>query len=140
MIKISERVKEFCEKEELVRIAYADSEGELHIVPVWFAEVDGFWCFGTYTSSLKTRSLLQQPNAGWVVDGGENRNYKGATFSGSAESIGDQATRVKVYQALGMKYFGSVDHPEFVKLYGQPDDAATTYFRLKPKTGSSWEY
>jgi hypothetical protein len=140
MVKISESVKEFCYKQELARIGYEDGKGEIHVVPVWFVDVDGFYCFGTETSSLKTGSLLRKPNAGWVIDGGENRKYRGASFSGRAEGIEDQATRAKVYQALGMKYFGSVDNPKFIDIYGTEDDPAATYFRLMPETATSWEY
>jgi len=140
MIKVSESVKEFCDKQELMRIGYEDAQGELHLVPVWFVEVDGFYFFGTYTGSLKSRSLLGKPNAGWVIDGGENRKYKGATFTGAVESVEDRQTRGRVYNALGLKYYGTVDDPKFVEIYGQQDDAATTYFKLKPKSASSWEY
>src|SRR6516165_7628754 len=140
MNNISGSFKEFCDKQELLRIGYEDAEGEVHVVPVWFAEVERFYCFGTDTSSLKCRSLLGKPKAGWVIDGGENRKYKGATFSGRAEGIEDGALRAKAYQALGVKYFGSVDHPGFLELYGQQDDRTTTYFRLNPTTESSWEY
>jgi nitroimidazol reductase NimA-like FMN-containing flavoprotein (pyridoxamine 5'-phosphate oxidase superfamily) len=140
MRKIPESIKEFCDKQELVRIGYEDNEGGLHVVPVWFAEVDGSYCFGTEADSLKSRSLLHRPDAGWVIDGGENRKYKGASFSGRAEHVEDKATRAKTYRALGKKYFGSVDHPKFIEIYGAQDDPASTYFRLKPKSVSSWEY
>lgn len=140
MTNISARIKDFCDKQELLRIGYQDQAGELHIVPVWFADVDGFYCLGTDTGSLKARSLLSNPIAGWVVDGGENRKYKGAAFSGRAESISSQDARARVYQALALKYFGSADDPEFVELYGKPDNPATMYFRLNPKSVSSWEY
>jgi len=140
MIEISDSLKEFCDKQELVRIGYEDAKGNFRVVPVWFAEVDGSYCFGTEANSLKSRSLLHHPGAGWVIDGGENRKYRGASFSGRAERIEDKATRAKTYRALGMKYFESVDHPKFVEIYGQQDDPAAIYFKLKPKTASSWEY
>src|SRR5262245_29627334 len=130
MKKIPKSIKEFCDKQELVRIGYEDAEGELHLVPVWFVDVDGFYCFGTETESLKSRSLQHTPRAGWVIDGGENRKYRGASFSGQAEVVGDKATRGKIYRGLGMKYFGSVDDPKFIEIYGKQDDAAATYFRL----------
>ena len=140
MVKLSKNIKAFCDEQELVRIGYEDTEGDLHVVPVWFVDLDGFYCFGTETDSLKSRSLRQKPDAGWVIDGGENRKYKGASFSGRAEAIAEKATRAKVYKALGMKYFGTVDHPKFLEIYGEQDDPAATYFRLNPKTVSSWEY
>jgi len=140
MIEISDSLKEFCAKQELVRIGYEDAKGNFRVVPVWFAEVDGFYCFGTETNSLKSRSLLRNPNAGWVIDGGENRKYRGSSFSGRAEAIMDEQVRARVYRALGTKYFGSVDHPKFIEIYGKQDDAAATYFRLNPKTASPWEH
>ena len=140
MKKIPDSINEFCDKQELVRIGYQDEDGELHVVPVWFAEVDGAYCFGTEASSLKSRSLVHNPGVGWVIDGGENRKYRGASFSGRAELVEDRATRDRTYRALGMKYFGSVDHPKFIEIYGQQDDAAAIYFKLKPKTVSFWEY
>jgi nitroimidazol reductase NimA-like FMN-containing flavoprotein (pyridoxamine 5'-phosphate oxidase superfamily) len=140
MKKIPDSIKEFCDKQELVRVGYEDEDGELHVVPVWFVEVDGSYCFGTEAGSLKTRSLIHNPEAGWVIDGGENRKYRGASFSGRAERIEDKAALAKTYRALGMKYFGSVEHPKFIEIYGEQNDTAAIYFKLKPKTASFWEY
>ena len=140
MVKISPRLKEFCDKQELLRFAYTDENGYPRAVPVWFALVGDYYYMGTGASSPKAKALNRDSRAGWVIDGGDNRRYLGVSFVGRAEEVTDARLRADVYNALGTKYFGSADHEKFVEIYGKVDDPATVYYRLKPDGGSSWEY
>ena len=133
-------LKEFIEKEELLRVAYLDSKGYPRVVPVWFVVKDEQYYFGTGATSPKAKALEKDPRAGWVIDGGEHYIYKGASMCGRAEKLDERELVAEIYRQLGMKYFGSADHPEFVKIYGQADDKETVYFRLRPEDGTSWEY
>jgi hypothetical protein len=54
--------------------------------------------------------------------------------------IGATSERARVYRALGEKYFGAADHPDFVETFGHVDDADTVYVRLVPEDGLTWEY
>ena len=139
MKELSSELKELCEKQELMRLAYTDSRGYPHAVPVWYVIIDGDYYMGTYRNSEKWKSIEQNPRAGWVIDAGQNPKYKGVSMYGSAEEVtGEQAALV--YNQLGKKYFGTADDPGFKQIYGEVDDAKTGYLRLKPEGVFSWEY
>jgi nitroimidazol reductase NimA-like FMN-containing flavoprotein (pyridoxamine 5'-phosphate oxidase superfamily) len=140
MVKMSPRLKEFSDRQELLRLAYIDENGYPRAVPLWFAHVGDYYYMGTGASSPKAKALHRDSRAGWVIDGGDNRRYLGVSYVGRAEEVTDARLRADVYNALGTKYFGSADHAKFVEIYGKVDDAATVYFCLKPDAGSSWEY
>ncbi|HYM00387.1 MAG TPA: pyridoxamine 5'-phosphate oxidase family protein [Blastocatellia bacterium] len=140
MKELSEKLKEFCEKAELMRLSYVDKNGGPHAVPIWFTALEGCYYFGTYSTALKTKALKSNPKAGWVIDDGERPRYWGASFSGHVEEVNDATLRELIYKRLGEKYYGNTEDEEFIKVYGLADDANTTYFKLVPEIQTSWEY
>lgn len=140
MKELSPTLKQFCETQELLRLSYIDSKGYPHVLPVWFVVIDDDYYVGTGATSAKWKSLQRNPRTGWVVDGGTKAGYKGASIHGIAEEVTDAALRARVYEALGIKYFESVDHPKFIEIFGAVDDTETVYLKLKANDGISWEY
>jgi nitroimidazol reductase NimA-like FMN-containing flavoprotein (pyridoxamine 5'-phosphate oxidase superfamily) len=140
MHEISARIQELSDKQGLMRLSYLAVNGYPKVVPVWFARVDHFYYVGTEATSAKSKAIQRDPRAGWVIDGGENHRFWGASYSGRLEEVSDAAIKARAYSALGEKYFSSSDDPEFVKIYGKVDDPATVYFRLVPETVYSWDY
>ena len=139
MKELSQELKELCEKQELMRLAYTDSRGYARAVPVWYVIMDGDYYMGTYRNSEKWKSITQNPRVGWVIDAGQNPKYKGVSLHGSAEeATGEQVA--SVYNELGKKYFGTTHDPTFKQIYGEVDNAETGYLRLKPEGVFSWEY
>ena len=100
----------------------------------------GAYYVGTYTTSAKSRAIKREPRIGWVIDGGDKPKYRGVSFYGQALEVNDPQEREAVYRALGDKYFGTTDDPTFLEIYGQVDDEQTSYLRLTPEDGTSWEY
>ena len=140
MKEMSPTLKEFCEEQELMRVAYIDGRGYPRAVPVWFVVIEDDYYFGTDRTSVKWKALERDSRIGWVIDGGPNGKYKGASVYGQAEEVLDPGLRAKIYEALGVKYFGSADHPEFIKIYGEAGNTETVYLRLEPEDGLFWEY
>ena len=139
MKELSSEMKEFCEQQELMRLAYTDGNGYARAVPVWYVIMGGDYYMGTYRNSEKWKSITKNPRVGWVIDAGQNPKYKGASFYGSAEEVtGDGVA--SVYNELGKKYFGTADDPAYKQIYGEVDDEKTGYLRLKPEGFFSWEY
>jgi nitroimidazol reductase NimA-like FMN-containing flavoprotein (pyridoxamine 5'-phosphate oxidase superfamily) len=139
MKELSESLKEFCAKQELLRLAYTGEGSYPRAVPVWFVVIGDDYCIGTYKTSAKSKAIERDPRVGWVIDGGEKPAYKGVSMYGrAAEIVGDE--RERVYRELGMKYFGTTDNSVFKEIYGEADDSQTIYLRLKPEGGNSWEY
>jgi nitroimidazol reductase NimA-like FMN-containing flavoprotein (pyridoxamine 5'-phosphate oxidase superfamily) len=139
MKELSESLRAFIQTQELMRLAYISGDYP-RVVPVWFVIIDGDYVFGTYRSMAKWKAIQKNPRIGWVIDGGPMDGYKGASFYGRAEEITDRDECVRIYRALGEKYFGAPDHPKFIEIYGPQDNEDTAYLRLKVEDGFTWEY
>ena len=140
MKRLSKTLREFCEKQHLLRLAYLGDDGYPRVVPLWFVKTRGKYCVGTGASSAKWRAIKRDSRVGWVIDGGKPSQYKGVSEYGNAVEITNRRFRASVYRALSVKYFRRADHPSFVAIYGEVDDPETVYFSLEPDDGFSWEY
>lgn len=136
---LSPTLQAFCRQEELLRLAYLDRTGHPRVVPLWFVMLEGEYYVGTGASSAKWKAMQRDAHIGWVIDGGTRNHYKGASLRGHVEEVRDAAGRARVYEALGKKYYGATDHPEFIKTFGSVDDAETVYLRLVPEGSLTWE-
>jgi nitroimidazol reductase NimA-like FMN-containing flavoprotein (pyridoxamine 5'-phosphate oxidase superfamily) len=123
-----------------LRLAYLDRRGYPRVVPVWFVMSDGAYYVGIGSSSAKWKAIQRDARLGWVIDGGAPGNYKGASMRGRAEAVRDGAARTRIHTALGLKYYGSAEHPRFIEIFGQADDPETIYLRLVPEDSLTWEY
>jgi nitroimidazol reductase NimA-like FMN-containing flavoprotein (pyridoxamine 5'-phosphate oxidase superfamily) len=137
---LSPTLQAFCEHEELLRLAYLDRQGFPRVVPVWFVMIDSAYYVGTGTASAKWRAMQRDARIGWVIDGGPRSGYKGASLRGYAEEVRDATMRARVYEALGGKYFSTLDQAKLIEIFGRVDDPETVYLRLMPEDGRTWEY
>jgi nitroimidazol reductase NimA-like FMN-containing flavoprotein (pyridoxamine 5'-phosphate oxidase superfamily) len=140
MPELSPTLAEFCEQQELLRLAYLDSKGYPRVVPVWFVTIEGDYYVGTGATSAKWTAMQRDTRIGWVIDGGTRSHYKGVSLRGRVEEVRDASRRARVYVALGKKYFGATDDPKLIEIFGTVDDADTVYLRLVPEDGLTWEY
>ena len=139
MKRLTKAFKEFCAKQELLRLAYIE-RGYPRVVPVWFVVIGPDYYAGTYANSPKWKAIKRKPRVGWVIDGGKRGKYKGISMFGEAKEVTDPKLRAKIYRALAVKYFGSENHPKHIEIWGEADDPSAVYMRLKPDDGFWWEY
>src|SRR2546426_12748574 len=99
------RLKEFCGKQELLRLAYIDSKHP-RVVPVWFVVIGRDYYVGTYARSPKSKAIKRKPRIAWVIDGGTQGKYKGVSMYGQAEEVSDR----KLRDAFVLALRSSVDH------------------------------
>jgi nitroimidazol reductase NimA-like FMN-containing flavoprotein (pyridoxamine 5'-phosphate oxidase superfamily) len=139
MKKLPPALRKYFEQQELLRLAYLDN-GQPRVLPVWFVSIDGNYYIGTGAKSSKWKALQRESAVGWVVDGGKQHKYKGVSIYGNAEAVTDRKLKTKIYRAFSKKYFGKVNHPKHVEIWGSVDDPDTVYILLKMKDGFWWEY
>lgn len=139
MKRLTQTLKKFCETQELLRLAYADADGQPHVVPVWYVIVGKDYFIGTGVNSAKWKAIKHRPNVGWVIDGGKKGKYKGVSMYGEAQETTDRKLRSRIYRAFGEKYFGSASHPKHIEIWGEVDDPGSVYIHLKMKDGFWWE-
>jgi len=101
----------FAEQAEILRLAFLDRQGYPRVVPVWFVLIAGAYCIGIGTTSAKWKAMQRDSRVGWVIDGGTRGHYKGTSIRGIAEEVREATWRVRVYEALGKKYFGAPTMP-----------------------------
>ena len=140
MKKLPSKLKEFCQKQEMLRLAFVDQRGQPRVVPVWFVVVAREYYIGTGSGTAKWKAIRKEPRVGWVVDGGSKGKYKGVSMYGKAEEITDKRLRARIYRAFGEKYFGSPDHPKHIEIWGEVNDPGSVYMRLNTEDGFWWEY
>lgn len=140
MKRLPPTLKKFCEKQELLRLAFADQHGQPRVVPVWFVIIGRDHYVGTGSDSAKWKAIQKEPRVAWVIDGGEKRKYKGVSMFGKAEQITDKTVRAEIYREFGNKYFGSADHPKHLEIWGEVGDPGSVYLQLKQEDGFWWEY
>jgi nitroimidazol reductase NimA-like FMN-containing flavoprotein (pyridoxamine 5'-phosphate oxidase superfamily) len=138
MKRMTSTLRQFLEKQELLRIAYED-RGQPRVVPVWFVTIGSSYYIGTGATSPKWKAMQREPRVGWAIDGGKQHKYKGASMYGDAEEVTDQKLRARIYRAFGKKYFGSADDPRHVKIWGEVDEPGSVFIHLKMKDGFWWE-
>ena len=139
MKRLSSTLKNFVEKQDLLRIAWA-AGGGARVAPVWFVIVDRRYYIGTGSDSAKWRAMKKRPLVGWVIDGGKKGKYKGLSMHGKAEEVTDKKLRARLYGAFGKKYFGSAAHPKHKEIWGEVNDPASVFIHLKVEDGFWWEY
>jgi len=138
MPRLPLKIKQFCEQQKILRLAYVDADGYPRVMPLWFVRMGNDFVVGTGISSAKWRSIEPNPKVGWVIDGGTRAsNYKGVSFWGTAEKVTDNRLHRRAFRALGMKYFGSTKHRTFRQLYANPE---TILIRLRSEQFFFWDY
>lgn len=138
MARLPTKMKRFCDEQKLLRLAYVDQQGYPRVMPLWFVRLGEQFIVGTEASSVKWRHLRRRSKVGWVIDGGtQAEGYLGVSFWGTAEPVTDRRLHRRAFRALGMKYFGSTDHPTFLELYAQPE---SILIRLAPRRFFTWDY
>jgi nitroimidazol reductase NimA-like FMN-containing flavoprotein (pyridoxamine 5'-phosphate oxidase superfamily) len=138
MAKFPAKMKQFCDEQQILRLACIDGQGYPHVIPVWYVRMGNDFIVGTDRNSTKWQLMKVNPKVGWVIDTGSDvSSYKGASFRGTVEEVTDKRTWNQAFRAIGTKYYGSPEDPDFLELFG---GAGTVLFRLKPESSFFWDY
>jgi PPOX class probable F420-dependent enzyme len=85
--------------------------GEIHLVPLWYALLDGELWWWTYARSQKARNLERDPRATGLVELGESyEELRGAMLVGRVHAVHGLAATQRVGEALVARY--GVDTPD----------------------------
>jgi PPOX class probable F420-dependent enzyme len=85
-----EEVRSFIEGQKTVQVATINRDGTPHLVPLWFAIVDGDIVLETFTKSQKVKNLERDPRLTVLLEDGEvYEQLRGVAISGNAELVRD---------------------------------------------------
>ena len=134
-----EEVRDYIETSQTVIIGTLNHDGWPHLVPMWYALVDGLIQMHTYKTSQKVRNVERDPRGSVLIEDGDAYNeLRGVFIRGRFEVIEDPEATYRIGLATAKKYQG-VD-----------EDAAGEYVRkavrkrvglaFHPEKVSSWDH
>lgn len=78
----------FIESQKTIQVATINRDGTPHLVPLWFAVVDGDIVLETFTKSQKVRNLQRDPRITVLLESGDKyEELRGITIYGEAELV-----------------------------------------------------
>lgn len=94
-------------------VATINDDGTPHLVPMWFAVVDGDVAFHTYRRSQKVVNLRRDPRLTCLVEAGESYGeLRGAQLSGTATLVEDPVEVQRYVAATMRRYDPDLDADE----------------------------
>ena len=104
-------VAEFLAGERTLHLASVGPDGAPHLVPMFFALIDGRIAMWTYAKSQKAANLGRDPRVTCLVESGEHYGeLRGVSITGRAELHDDYDTVLRVGEALHARYQGGMTH------------------------------
>lgn len=104
-----DEVLAFLTAERIVNVATIGPTGHPHVMPMWFAVVDGKISFTTYGKSQKIVNLLRDPKVTALVEsGGTYEELKGVELLGHGVIVDDAEEAESIGRAIGEKYSSGV--------------------------------
>ena len=83
-------LQDFIESQKTVQVATINKDGTPHLVPLWFAVVDGDIVLETFTKSQKVVNLARDPRMTVLLEAGEAyEELRGVTIYAEAELVQD---------------------------------------------------
>jgi PPOX class probable F420-dependent enzyme len=103
-------MRDFIESQKTVQVATINKDGTPHLVPLWFAVVDGEIVLETFTKSQKVKNLDRDPRLTLLLEDGDvYEELRGVTFYAEAELVRDVEGVHKLHMAVLRR---NTDFPE----------------------------
>lgn len=122
----------FLASERTLRCATVSSDGEPHVVPLWFVWHDGAIWLNSLRRSRRSRDLAEGSRVALCIDAGEGyAELRGAVLYGRADAAPAGADLDAVRAMFGAKYWGGVAVPEL---------ASHHWLVVRPERIVSWDF
>ena len=130
---------EFLAAERTVQVASIGPDGTPHLVPMWFAVIDGRIAFWTFAKSQKTLNLRRDPRLTCLVEAGDSYGeLRGVSITGRAEIVDDYETVFEVGTAVYARYWGNVTDASKAGVEAQAHKRVAVFVNAE-KT-ASWDH
>jgi PPOX class probable F420-dependent enzyme len=85
-----EEMRSFIESQKIVQVATINRDGTPHVMPLWFAIVDGDIVLETFTKSQKVKNLERDPRVTILLEDGDGyEELRGVAIYATAELVKD---------------------------------------------------
>jgi PPOX class probable F420-dependent enzyme len=102
-------VARFLEAGRTLHVASIGPDGAPHLVPMWYAMVDGRIAFWTYGRSQKVRNIRRDPRVTCLVEAGDRyEELRGVMVKGRAVIVADATEVRRVGCAVHQRHRGTL--------------------------------
>jgi PPOX class probable F420-dependent enzyme len=134
-----EEIAEFLEAPRKLHVASVNRDGTPHLMPVYYAMIDGKITFWTYTKSQKIKNLERDPRLTVMVEDGDSYDQlRGVQINGVAQMTTDPAALMEIGQLLYQRYFGVFN--ETAQAGIEYSARKRTRVSVEPLQTASWDH
>jgi PPOX class probable F420-dependent enzyme len=134
-----DEVAEFLATERTVQVASIGPDGTPHLVPMWFAVIDGRIAFWTFAKAQKTLNLRRDPRIACLLEAGDfYGELRGVSITGRAELADDYDTVFKVGAAVYARYQGDMTHSSRAGVEAEAKKRVAVF--VNPLKTASWDH
>lgn len=126
----------FLKEQKILHLATVGSNGNPHIVPVWYRYVAKKLYVGTSTKTAKARNVRKNKAVSFCVDAGVWHPINGIMGVGRARLITEKSKVKKIAGQIMLRYFKSLDNKSARQLLDDTD----CIIEITPKKITSWHY
>ena len=139
IVMSDDEIAEFLEQQRSSTLATYGPQGQIHLVGMWYAVVDGVVWFETKKKAQKTVNLRRDPRCSFLVEAGHTYDQlRGVAIEGTAAVVEDEAVVWDVCVNIFERYNGpySEEMKPFVEFMAKNRAA----IRLDPERVRSWDH
>jgi len=135
-----QEIAEFLDAPRILHVATVNHDGTPHLMPVYYAMVDGKINFWTYTKSQKIKNLERDPRLTVMVEDGDSYGeLRGVQINGCARLSTDPAALLQIGELLYQRYFeGAVNETARAGL--EYSARKRTRVTVEPVHIASWDH
>lgn len=138
-----QELETFLGEERIVTCATIGPGGRPHLMPLWYAVIDGLINAWTYTSSQKVKNLERLPQATLQVEAGDGyEELRGAMLECDVEMIRDRERLMDIGVVLAHRYghASTTDDPALVRAAVAQRGAKRVGLRFHPTRIVTWDH
>lgn len=139
VVMSDQEIAEFLQQQRSSTLATYGPQGQIHLVGMWYAVLDGVIWFETKKKAQKTVNLRRDPRCSFLVETGHTYDrLRGVAIEGTAEVVEDEAVVWEVCVDIFERYNGpySEEMRPFVEFMAHNRAA----IRLDPARTRSWDH
>jgi PPOX class probable F420-dependent enzyme len=134
-----DEVAEFLATEKTVQVASIGPDGAPHLVPMWFAVIEGRIAFWTFGKAQKALNLRRDPRITCLVEAGDTYGeLRGVSITGRAELADDYETVFAVGAAVYARYQGDMNHASRAGVEAEAKKRVAVF--VTPLKTASWDH
>jgi PPOX class probable F420-dependent enzyme len=137
MAQPTDEIRAFLTERRYAVLGTHDSDGTIHLTPVWFLFEDETFYFESFSGSRKIKNLRQNPSLSVLVDAREPGRERWVAASGAADILrGDEAQTINAKIRRRYLTEEAIGDERIEPVFAAGDDVT---IRLRPTRWRSWQ-